>query len=506
MNENSVVNGAEPKNSPPEALIPPVPDDFDPSTFRQEFAQHNGVIFIMLRNIVPKTTGLEMSAFRRAKLFREKFGIDVYLITNHYQTDLLEQCAAYGLDFPVLNFYDYYQEFDRKVKPSPEEIGDPKGEQDARFKRRDTPNKFGFLSRRHLIDPDTNRTMEALFYRADGSIAVREVYDYPDDKINVKRVELIDRNGSVKHSFNTRNDAIAHWVLELVSDKSKQFYLIGDRTPEYHPAYIEMKRQALDNVHVLHQLHNLHVLPPNDPFTSRTKVRYKYLYDKSLQSDIILALTKRQGRDIAKRYNLENAVVLPHSLAAVPKVKDVERDPFKIVQVGRINEEKGHAKSVEVMRRVLDYVPQAHLHFYGRGPLQESVQKLIDEAGFGDRIKFEGFVDNMPAVFASAALSILPSTFEGFGLVVQESMQQGCPVVAFDCNYGPDEIIEDGVSGYLVPVDDIDAMADRIIRILTDDDLRERFSSNCAQSLKKFAPDVVARQWAWLFHNLINGK
>ncbi len=85
MNENSVVNGAEPKNSPPEALIPPVPDDFDPSIFPRELKEHNGVIFIMLRNIVPKTTGLEMSAFRRAKLFREKFGIDVYLKTDQWR-------------------------------------------------------------------------------------------------------------------------------------------------------------------------------------------------------------------------------------------------------------------------------------------------------------------------------------------------------------------------------------------------------------------------------------
>ena len=84
MDENNVVSGAESKSIPPEPLIPPVPDDFDPSTFRQEFAQHNGVIFIMLRKVVPKTTGLEMSAFRRAKLFRETFGIDAYLITHHY--------------------------------------------------------------------------------------------------------------------------------------------------------------------------------------------------------------------------------------------------------------------------------------------------------------------------------------------------------------------------------------------------------------------------------------
>ena len=240
------------------------------------------------------------------------------------------------------------------------------------------------------------------------------------------------------------------------------------------------------------------MLAPFDPFTSKTKPRYRYLNDASIKADAIISLTKRQGTDIVKRYRLKNICVIPHSLVAAEKVTDVELDPFKIVQVGRVVEEKGHAKAVEVMKRVLEKVPQAHLHFYGKGSLQETVQKQIDAAGLSDRIKFEGFVESMPAVYASAALSILPSTFEGFGLVVLESLQQNCPVVAFDCNYGPDDMIEDGVNGYLVAVDDIDAMADRIIRVLTDSELREKLSSNCARSLERFAPEIVARQWARL--------
>ncbi len=486
-----------------EPLIPPVPADFnpDPDMFARELKEHNGVIFFMLINITPITPGLELSVFRRSRLFRDKLGVDVTLITINYQNDLRQSWEACGLDCSVLNFYDYYQEIDRKAETSivkPRFVNGIEGD----LKFQDSYNELGFLGWRMLSNPANNQAQESFYYRRDGSVAIHSVYDHSKGKTEVKLMELIDRDGTVKHSFNSRNAAITHWLIELVSDKSKQFYIVNDEPLDYYNAFIKMTELKFDHVHVLQQLHNIHVLEPRDPFTS--KPGYQYLYNKKVKTDVIVVLTKRQREDIIKRFKLNNIFQLPHSLTAVPKVTVVEYNPFKIIQVGRLHEQKGHDKAIEVMKRVIKYVPQATLHFYGKGSLQESIQKLIDEAGLNDHIKIEGFVDNMPAVYASAALSILPSRYEGSPLVVQESMQYGCPVVAFNCTYGPDDVIEEGKSGYIVPAGDVEAMADRIVRILTDDELRENFSKHCARSLEKFAPDVVARQWTWLFHNLIN--
>ena len=109
----------------------------------------------------------------------------------------------------------------------------------------------------------------------------------------------------------------------------------------------------------------------------------------------------------------------------------------------------------------------------------------------------------MDEVYSSAALCILTSRFEGSPLVIQESLQHNCPVVSFDCTYGPSDSIVNGVNGYLVPVGDAEAMADRIIKILTEPGLREKLSANCAKSIEKFYPEVVARQWAKLFCNFM---
>ena len=75
--------------------------------------------------------------------------------------------------------------------------------------------------------------------------------------------------------------------------------------------------------------------------------------------------------------------------------------------------------------------------------------------------------------------------------------------MAFDCRYGPREVITDGVNGYLVKSGDVAALADRIIKVLTEPGLREKLAANCAKSVERFYPEVVAEQWAELFCRLM---
>lgn len=514
--------------------------EFNIDDFKREFTAKRGEIFFMLRDFRDNASGLDFSALRRATLFKDYLGCEVFLLTHEYQNDLFEHFAHQHCAGKMLNMYDYFQCIDRDVEQPRRVYVEPMrdGWKIERFDktlciyrqdgtlvmycvftlngsklsfinffdenqnkiRRDIYDELGFLSCRQLLDIESGETTEAFYYKPDGSLAIHELYD---ESHVVKLMEVT--NGDITKTFNSHDEACSFWLFKLLNDKDKNYFIIGDRTPEWNQAYVDIKSAGLENVRVIHQLHNLHVLKPYDPATSKTKSRYAYLQSKNVQADEIITLTTRQRDDIIKRYGLDNVIVLPHSLVAVPRVTDVKLDSFKIVQVGRIVKDKGHAKAVEVMNRVIEKVPQATLHFYGNGSEQDNIQELINAAGLGEHIKFEGFSDNIPAVFASAALSILPSTFEGFPLVVQESLQQGCPVVAFDCNYGPADVIEDGVNGYLVPVDDVDAMADRIIKILTEQGLRDKLSANCAESIKKFSPEVVADKWARLFGKLLKG-
>ena len=86
-------------------------------------------------------------------------------------------------------------------------------------------------------------------------------------------------------------------------------------------------------------------------------------------------------------------------------------------------------------------------------------------------------------------------TLRGSPNVVVEAMANGCPVVSFDCPYGPAEIIEGGRSGILVPQDDIAGLSDAIQRVVSDCTLRARLSQVGRERAKAFAVEKIAPRW-----------
>ncbi len=98
----------------------------------------------------------------------------------------------------------------------------------------------------------------------------------------------------------------------------------------------------------------------------------------------------------------------------------------------------------------------------------------------------------------------MSSRFEGFGLVLVEAMSCGIPVISFDCPYGPSDIIQDGENGYLVPLGDNEAFADRICYLIEHPKERERLSTNGLYSASRYSLDSIMPLWAQLFKNLTN--
>ena len=102
-------------------------------------------------------------------------------------------------------------------------------------------------------------------------------------------------------------------------------------------------------------------------------------------------------------------------------------------------------------------------------------------------------------------ISIL-SKFEGMPNSIMEAMAMGMPVVSTDCPCGgPREVIEDGVNGFLIPVGDEDALADRICRLIEDKDLRESFGKMALEIEKKASADAVFAQWKEYLESIVDG-
>lgn len=143
------------------------------------------------------------------------------------------------------------------------------------------------------------------------------------------------------------------------------------------------------------------------------------------------------------------------------------------------------------------------LDIYGQGD-QTDYRQLMTELGIdSNRCHLNGPVEDVVKAYQDSSIFVLSSRFEGFGMVLIEAMACGLPVVSFDCPAGPDEIITDGVDGLLVPSGDVHALAEKLMVLMTDENLRIRLGQQARQTAQRYDMTALANQWTALFEKVI---
>ena len=104
------------------------------------------------------------------------------------------------------------------------------------------------------------------------------------------------------------------------------------------------------------------------------------------------------------------------------------------------------------------------------------------------------------------SILIMTSLYEPFGLVLPEAMSCGLPVVAFDCPYGPGEIITDGVDGFLIKNRDTVAFIDKVCLLIENGELRRQMGRNGVVSSQRYRPDIIMPKWIELFKQLTSAR
>ncbi len=154
--------------------------------------------------------------------------------------------------------------------------------------------------------------------------------------------------------------------------------------------------------------------------------------------------------------------------------------------VGRLEPEKGHPTLLDAWPLVLAQVPEAYLLVVGEGSRREVLEEQARALGIASKVVFTGRRDDVPAVTAALDLAVLPSYREAQGLTILEAMALSRPVVASNVG-GIPEMVEDGVTGLLVPPHQPAALAAAIVRLLQDHPL--------ADTLARAGYDLVHRKF-----------
>ena len=229
----------------------------------------------------------------------------------------------------------------------------------------------------------------------------------------------------------------------------------------------------------------------------KNRWRYRWAYN-------VLAARIMANSQATKRALLRNAPwldadrieVIYNGIEAEPFMQPSPRDfrtewrvkPEELVLgfVGQLDERKGIRVLLAAFQRIKREWPQTRLVFVGHGPLRELIVDEIDKQRWGEAVLIPGFLDDIAGVMQALDILLLPSYWEGFGIVLIEAMAAGKPAISTDTSSMP-EIIVSGQTGFVVPPGDVEALADRVIQLLRDAALREKFGRAARQRvLEKF--------------------
>ena len=241
----------------------------------------------------------------------------------------------------------------------------------------------------------------------------------------------------------------------------------------------------------------------DDRHSNVIKRIFAFLWSKSLikqlrQLDRMVVLTDSALRDWQE---LNNIVKIPDALPF--KIDNKSKlNSKRIISIGRYAYDKGNDLLLRAWSIIEKEFADWTLDIYGNGD-KEPYQDLIRELGIdNDRCHLYGPIHDVKKEYLSSSIFLLPSRFEGFGLVIIESMACGVPVVSFDCENGPRSIITDGENGYLVPPFDINAYAEKVMYLMRNEELRKRLGSNALKCASQYDIDKVGFQWEQLFDEL----
>lgn len=204
-----------------------------------------------------------------------------------------------------------------------------------------------------------------------------------------------------------------------------------------------------------------------------------------------MVVTLTQGDALEWKKITNKVVVIPNVVHLNQTGKYTNYSSRSIIYVGRDNEQKDLDSLMRIWELVYHKHPEYLLHVYG------------DTSRNTEGVVVHKPTCRMNDVYMNAAALLLTSRYEPFGLVLLEAMSYGVPVVAFDCPYGPSEIITDGVDGFVIKNRNLIEYANRVCQLIEDENLCVEIGKAGIQSSQRYHFELIMPQWTKLFEIIL---
>lgn len=502
--------------------------------------------YFLTHNIGDKLAGLEIAMINRVKIFNY-LGLDNKIVTFYYNRELHRYLEMWGIsEHNFINLFDYLQkatnsediirhnEIDTVKETLVKELSDDitiyqeknsyrlvanAGQvrrvidlfDDQHVSRIMYFDQHGNLEKKTLFDIRGFKSMDVFFdqrgnlfqeimYTISGEKVFESYYKFDDA---TQRIENTVRKVYIdQHIFFFKSlEKLTAWFYDELANQPAQTTFIADRSYMVDAPLFDMKK-SVKKVEFWHNTFTKDYLPDGE----LVEVLQNELKHRD-NLNTILVPTKAEAEDLNKRVNtVDTEKVIPVLNIPVALndehnqmlVTDSTVDPYRIVMVARIEQQKNIASALFAFLEVLKSIPEASLHIYGyilEASVMAELREIVKSQGIENHVHFENYTPNKHDIYRHASQLWLTSRNEGWGMVLNEAMTYGIPVLSYDINYGPSEIIEHGVNGYLVEFNDYKKLAQYAVTLMTDKTLWKKMSYAARQHADKFTLEKMGAKW-----------
>lgn len=484
-------------------------------------------------------TGIEQAQFNRLKLFKKNH-IPAKLVYMQYRSQLHAYMEKFGVKGEGYSMYDYFQratqEFSRTFDwqyywqdvcgytlQYSDKYNDIRVladnevllyagffdstylkvnyisyfDQDHHRVRTDFYDSRGFLSRSQFL--------------AENGLVHSEFYYDPQENIRIIRQNLVTEKTVYLRNITLKNyhgrDIYLGSEEELQTFFFNELYqsgdvLYSDRSGNFAKA---MEKTAPD-VQIVAVLHSAHVRPKESVLTGTLKRGvYDYVLTHPQHLSGIVCSTKQQRRDLLARFrNLPTVTAIPVGMVERQRVNIKKRNFHRIVCVARYAQEKQLMHQVKAIERLVPEFPDVELNLIGSGSAVENeIRQYIAKHHLEKNVLIRGFHQDLSSEYKKSSLFLQTSVEEGFSLSTLEALSYHVPVIGYNINYGPSEMIVDGKNGFLVPADDQEALYQKIRQYLKNPKMQKKFMKNCDATIQKFMSTKIQKKWKRLSADLL---
>lgn len=370
-------------------------------------------------------------------------------------------------------------------------------------------DRWGFTDRRDFyVDnhlsyseyfDDGGKLITRTYYNGQGDTFL--TYHYRGENGNTPVLTLIQlKSSNCWHQFDTEADFWAYFLDYLIK-RDPSAVLYSDREDYVLKPFELMTEPAIKFV-ILHSAFTKNAQPQGEPFPY-----IKQLFELQSKINGIICATRQEAIDLKNRpeihvpcYSIPVSYLTEELLTQSSPFED--RIPGQIIAIARLTPVKQLDQLINSVIFTHQKLPFVDLKIYGYDDDWQNYEtstrlhRLVENAGATEYIHFCGYQVNLTPIYQTADIEVLTSAYEGFSMAILEALGNGCPVVSYNINYGPKELIKNNQTGKLVPAGDSWTLQRTLLHLLTNRNILKHYSLNATKTMIPYSQNNIAKKWA----------